>query len=327
MSLRQSIAPASWAFVAGSMFLFWRGWLALSGAPGGVGHAVLAEGLVLVGPAVLVLVALTLVAERIWPAVDRPLTAPGHLQDSAYLAVYVVLAVPIVTLLGTGFAVTLLHAAPWLTIHPLSAVPRWTLVVAVVVLMDACNWFAHYVNHHVASCWRFHALHHSQEEMSILTSFRAHPLVHASFQIAAVPLLILGTSSAVPLPVLVGYVLLSTLPHANVDWDFGPLRKVIVSPAYHRLHHHRDDERGVNLGTVLTLWDQLAGIAEFAERGSVPVATGIRGRPIPVEQAQNVGNPIGLLWHQLCEPLWRAKAAGQSTGQPNVTDVRAVANG
>ncbi len=106
--------------------------------------------------------------------------------------------------------------------------------------------------------------------MSILTSFRAHPLVHTSFQLAAIPLVVLGTGGAVPASVLVGYVVLSTLPHANVNWNFGPLRYVVVSPAYHRFHHDRADRRGVNLGTVLVVWDVLAGLAVFPARGPGP---------------------------------------------------------
>lgn len=31
------------------------------------------------------------------------------------------------------------------------------------------------------------------------------------------------------------------LIHANVTWDFGPLRKVFVSPAHHRAHHEVGD--------------------------------------------------------------------------------------
>ena len=93
-----------------------------------------------------------------------------------------------------------------------------------LVLIDLANWTSHLYNHRVDAFWRFHALHHSQEEMSILTSFRAHPLVHTSFQLTALPLIVLGTGGAVPASVLVGYVVLSTLPHANVNWGFGPLR-------------------------------------------------------------------------------------------------------
>ena len=309
--------------MAVAVVLAWRGWIALGQTGSGPLHAVTAEGMVLVGPAVLLMVTLVLLAERRWPAVSRPLAAAGHRQDAAYLALYVLVAVPAVALLGTGFAVTVFRLAPWLAIHPLSPAPRWALVMVALVVMDACNWTAHVLNHRVGTFWRFHALHHSQEEMSILTSFRAHPLVHASFQIAALPLLVLGTSGAVPLPVLVGYVLLSTLPHANVTWDFGPLRSVIVSPAYHRLHHDRADTRGVNLGTVLVLWDVLAGLAVFPERGVAPVATGLAGRPVPVEQEAGGRGWAGLLARQLGEPL-RVRAR---VSQPATAITALVATG
>ena len=181
--------------------------------------------------------------------------------------------------------------------HPFAGFPRWALVTVVLVLIDLANWTSHLSNHRVGAFWRFHSLHHSQEEMSILTSFRAHPLVHTSFQLTAVPLIVLGTGGAVPASVLIGYVLLSTLPHANVRWGFGPLRYVLVSPAYHRLHHDRDDRRGVNVGTVLVVWDVLAGLAVFPEHGRSPagapvpepVATGLAGRPVPVEQESGAG--------------------------------------
>jgi sterol desaturase/sphingolipid hydroxylase (fatty acid hydroxylase superfamily) len=310
-SRRRPIARASWLIVAATVFLAWQGWRALDATAGGPSRGITAQGLVLVGPAVLALVAVALIAERRWPAERRPLTARGHRQDAAYLGVYILVAVPIVTLLGTGFAVTVLRLAPGLSVHPFAGTPRWVLVLIAVVLADACNWLAHLLNHRITTLWRYHALHHSQEEMSILTSFRAHPLIHASFQIVALPILLLGIAGAIPAPVLVGYVLLSTLPHANVPWDFGPLRYLVVSPAYHRVHHDRDNVRGTNLGTVLVVWDLLAGLAVFPERGSAPAPTGLQGRPIPVEQSGNAGGCLTMLARQLTEPLWNGRAGSR----------------
>ena len=178
-------------------------------------------------------------------------------------------------------------------------------MVVVLVLIDLANWTSHLYNHRVDAFWRFHALHHSQEEMSILTSFRAHPLVHTSFQLTAVPLIVLGTGGAVPASVLVGYIVLSTLPHANVNWRFGPLRYVIVSPAYHRLHHDRDDRRGVNLGTVLVVWDVLAGLAVFPARRRD--ASSCRCRPgWPGDRCR---------WSRRREPGWAGRWGG-SCGRP-----------
>jgi hypothetical protein len=95
-----------------------------------------------------------------------------------------------------------------------------------------------------------------------------------------------------------------------------------VSPAYHRMHHNRADVRGVNLGTVLVIWDQLAGRAVVPHRGAVPVPTGLAGRPVPVEQAlvgQRMWGGLPLLVRQLLEPLGPSAPAPSITPSPAVT--------
>ena len=152
--------------------------------------------------------------------------------------------------------------------------------------------------------WRIHALHHSQEELSVLTSFRAHPLMHTNgFLLATVP--VLALTGARPLaPVLITvYVCLGMLPHTNVRWSYGPLGRVLVSPAYHRLHHSVEGRQDANLGVVLTVWDVLAGRACFPVRGSAPCPTGLAGRPVRVEQAGGLSRPARLLAWQLAQPF------------------------
>ena len=128
---------------------------------------------------------------------------------------------------------------------------------------------------------RYHALHHSQEELSILTSFRAHPLVHTSFQLAAVPLIVLGTGGTVPASVLVGYVVLSTLPHANVAWRFGPLRYVFASPVFHRWHHTAAEYGGErNFASTFPLLDLVFGTFYMPPR-QLPEAYGVADRKFP----------------------------------------------
>ena len=67
------------------------------------------------------------------------------------------------------------------------------LVRLTIVAMDAANWLAHYADHRLDPLWRFHALHHSQEELSVLTSFPcAHPLMHTTgFVLATIPVVAL----------------------------------------------------------------------------------------------------------------------------------------
>ena len=65
------------------------------------------------------------------------------------------------------------------------------------------------------------------------------------------------------------YVCLGTLPHTNVRWSLGPVGRVLVSPAYHRIHHAIGGPEGANLGIVLTIWDVMAGRAVFARNRSL----------------------------------------------------------
>src|SRR5271166_1124094 len=175
-----------------------------------------------------------------------------------------------------------------------------------VVAMDGPNWLAHYADLRLGPLWRFHALHHSQEELSVLTSFRAHPLMHTTgFLLATVPVLALMPTRPMAPVLITIYVCLGTLQHANLSWTLGPAGRVLVSPAYHRLHHAPDTQR-VNLGVVLTVWDVLAGRARFPARGDRADRTGLNGRPIPVEQADRAGPR--LLIRQLTEPFQAHRA-------------------
>jgi sterol desaturase/sphingolipid hydroxylase (fatty acid hydroxylase superfamily) len=262
-----------------------------------------------VGPAFVVMVAGLLVAERRWPAVPRPLLAPAHIVDGLYFLVFAVAVVPALTLVETGFAVEIERHASFLALSRLPFVPRFAVVIATLVAIDATNWCAHVANHRFTTLWRLHALHHSQEDMSVLTTFRTHPLVHATYLPALLPALVLGANGTVPATALIAYGCLVTLPHANLRWRFGPFGRLIVSPAYHRVHHARDlGERGtVNFGFVLVVWDRLARRAEFPAAGA-QVATGIAGRTVPTEQDVTPSGIPSLVFAQLAQPFRRYAA-------------------
>ena len=139
------------------------------------------------------------------------------------------------------------------------------------------DWLAHVVNHKIDMFWRFHAVHHSQEELSILTTYRAHPLVHVSFLFSAIPILAVESNAATPAVVLTVYACLGALPHANVRWTYGIVGRLFISPAYHRIHHRATGRLDINLGTVFTIWDAIvrAGGVSCQERR----AGGKRDRP------------------------------------------------
>ena len=256
----------------------------------------------LAAPLLVALVVATGICERIWPAERRLILARGHVQDTCFLALHAIVVIPLMTLLSVGAAALIGHAG-WIELRSTEHWPGWLLVPLTVVAMDGANWLAHYADHRLDTLWRFHALHHSQEELSVLTSFRAHPLMHTTgFLLATVPVVVLMPTRPIAPVLITIYICIGTLQHANLRWTFGPLGRVLVSPAYHRLHH-APDTQGVNLGVVLTIWDVLVGRARFTGRSDDVGRTGLEGRPIPVEQDGSAVPALRLLAEQLIEPF------------------------
>jgi sterol desaturase/sphingolipid hydroxylase (fatty acid hydroxylase superfamily) len=237
----------------------------------------------LAAPLLVALVVGTGICERIWPAERRPLLARGHVQDACFLALHAIVVIPLMTLLSVGAAALIGTYTRWIELRPAQHWPGWLLIPVTIVAMDGANWLAHYADHRLEPLWRFHALHHSQEELSVLTSFRAHPLMHTTgFLLATIPVMALMPDRPIAPVLITCYVCIGTLQHANLRWTLGPAGRVLVSPAYHRLHHDPDTQ-DVNLGVVLTIWDVLAGRARFPARGDGAGRTGLGGRPVPVE--------------------------------------------
>jgi sterol desaturase/sphingolipid hydroxylase (fatty acid hydroxylase superfamily) len=287
---------------AAAAWLSWRGWILLSQY--GVAKSISSGRFELAGPLVLVFVFVVTVIEQIWPAQRRPLLARGHLLDVCYLLFYALFVIPLIVLLGAGFSTLLARGEPWLVLPRMPAIPSWCFVAVAVLGIDAMDWLAHFVNHKITMFWRLHAVHHSQEELTILTTYRAHPLVHVSFLFSAIPILAVESNVATPAVVLTVYACLGALPHANVRWTYGIVGRLFISPAYHRIHHRATGRLDINLGTVFTIWDLLSRRAVFPVRnaGQAASATGLSGRPIPVEQAGRLRLGRTMLT-QLTEPF------------------------
>jgi sterol desaturase/sphingolipid hydroxylase (fatty acid hydroxylase superfamily) len=305
--LGQRLALPTLAVVGVTAWLAWRGWAALQAT--GALRAIHAGQIELAGPIVLGFVLAVFMIEQVTPAERRPANARGHLLDLGYMVAHALVVVPVIVLIGTGFSDSLARLAPWLVLPHVAAVPRWCFFVIAVVAIDAVDWLAHLANHRITSLWRLHAVHHSQEELSILSTFRTHPLVHVSFAISAVPVLALAANAATPAMLLTAYACLGALPHANVRWSYGRLGRYVVSPAYHRRHHSPTERLDVNLGTVFTFWDAMTGRAIHAEPATAVAPTGLAGRPVPVEQAGERPELVRTFVKQWAQPFTTPRGA------------------
>lgn len=127
-----------------------------------------------------------------------------------------------------------------------SSQPLLFQLVGILLLGDFIGYWQHRAFHTIGTLWKFHSIHHSSTDLDWLSSVRVHPINDvASNVISALPILFLGFSPgafAAYVPILTLYAIML---HANVSWSFGPLRKVIASPTYHRWHH-TSEVQGLN---------------------------------------------------------------------------------
>jgi sterol desaturase/sphingolipid hydroxylase (fatty acid hydroxylase superfamily) len=267
-----------------------------------------------------VIIGVLLVVERLRPAQRRPIFARGCRQDVLYTGLNATLTVPLVTALTLSFAAAAQRSLPWVVLPRVGFVPRWGAIALIAVAMDGCNWFAHLANHRIQMLWRFHELHHSQEDMSVLTVFRTHPLIHVSYLIALVPGIVLIANGSLPTLALVVYGGVVAFAHSNTRLGFGPLGRIFVSPNYHRIHHQLDGPQDVNLGFALTIWDQMFHRAVFPTDATVRTRTGLPGRPLIVEQSAARPRHLAVFCTQLVAPF--RPLNGATDRPPNRVAVR-----
>ena len=54
--------------------------------------------------------------------------------------------------------------------------PFWVSLFISILLLDLGIWFQHFLFHKYNIFWRFHKIHHSDEELDFSTGFRFHPV-------------------------------------------------------------------------------------------------------------------------------------------------------
>jgi sterol desaturase/sphingolipid hydroxylase (fatty acid hydroxylase superfamily) len=163
---------------------------------------------------------------------------------------------------------------------PLSRLPFWVQAVAILVIGDFIGYWMHRA-FHGRRLWRFHAVHHSSVDLDWLSSVRLHPVNDVLMRIAGtLPVLALGFAPVAVAGIVPVLTLMAILVHANLDWDWGPLRAVVASPRFHRWHHTDEAHaRDKNFAGLLPLWDILFGTYHMP-RGVVPTRFGTE-TPVP----------------------------------------------
>lgn len=149
---------------------------------------------------------------------------------------------------------------PTALIAPVAALPLLVRAALALLLGDVVVYFWHRACHAVPVLWRFHAVHHSSEELDWLAAHREHPLDGMTTQLAVnLPGIVLGIPLEILAPVAVFRGMWAIFVHANVRMPLGPLRMMFGAPELHHWHHARDAATTHNFANLAPWLDWLFG--------------------------------------------------------------------
>ncbi len=164
---------------------------------------------------------------------------------------------------------------------PFGGWPVWVQFLAIVLVADLTQYVQHRAFHRIPFLWRFHAVHHSIERLDWLAGSRLHfmeVLFQRALVVAPVHLLGFGREAIDLYVVFAGTI--TVFIHANLGIEFGWLRYVIATPAFHHWHHAAEEEaRDVNFAVHLPVLDLLFGTFHLPRRW--PVRYGLLDGRLP----------------------------------------------
>ena len=139
---------------------------------------------------------------------------------------------------------------------------QWSVLLFDCIIYDFYIYWWHRLNHRLPFLWRFHRVHHLDENLDATTAVRFHwgeVLLSSVWRAPLILVLGLPLSSVLVAEILL--LCLSLFQHSNLNIPSkidSLLKKFIVTPTYHFLHHEPDRRNtDSHYGNILTIWDKL----------------------------------------------------------------------
>ncbi len=216
--------------------------------------------------------------ERLFALHPRRFLQKAILTDIGFyflssLAPAILLSVPL-ALLARGVH----HFTPVAYTDAVAAWPGWLRVAAAMVVGEVGFYWGHRWTHEIPLLWRFHAVHHAAEDMHWLVSTRAHPVDMVFTRLCGLTLLYVtglaspmrGSTTLIPLLVVLLGTVWGFFIHANLRWRFGLLEWLVSTPPFHHWHHTNDGPAYINrnYAPMLPWVDRLFGTLYLPRRQS-----------------------------------------------------------
>jgi sterol desaturase/sphingolipid hydroxylase (fatty acid hydroxylase superfamily) len=139
--------------------------------------------------------------------------------------------------------------------------PLWQGFLLFLVVRDFAEFAYHRAQHSIPLLWSMHSLHHSDPDMSALTTQR-HYWADQLFKAVTVwPLSVMIVAPSFEILTLYGAISLwHFFVHARLPISFGRWSWLLNSPAYHRRHHSSLPEHyNSNFAALFPIFDVICG--------------------------------------------------------------------
>jgi sterol desaturase/sphingolipid hydroxylase (fatty acid hydroxylase superfamily) len=202
----------------------------------------------------VLLLAVFVPLERLWPLHSRRTVRKAFYLDILYYFVSGLVPKLLLILPLSLVAAGIHRFAPAGYYQWAATLPLGVRIVGALIVGEIGSYWAHRWSHESAFLWRFHAVHHSAEEIDWLVNSRAHPLDMVFTRFCGLfPMYALGLAQPMggrldwtPLLITILGAAWGFFIHANLKWRLGWLEWLVSSPAFHHWHHTNDGPEVLN---------------------------------------------------------------------------------
>jgi sterol desaturase/sphingolipid hydroxylase (fatty acid hydroxylase superfamily) len=173
-------------------------------------------------------------------------------------------------IIHTFLAILIIKLSDWCKVEQFGLV-YWlhagiggVILISFLTLDFFGGWLVHITEHKIAGLWRFHVVHHADNNVDVTTGLRHHPIESVLRGLFFFIGIFVSGAPMYGVMIFQTILVLSTaFTHANISMP--PrldkiLSYILVSPNMHKVHHHwKQPFTDSNFGAILSIWDRLLG--------------------------------------------------------------------
>jgi sterol desaturase/sphingolipid hydroxylase (fatty acid hydroxylase superfamily) len=183
-------------------------------------------------------------------------------------------------IIHTFLAIIIIKISDWCSANQFGVV-QWlqtgtvaTVLLTILIVDFFGGWLVHIVEHKFKLLWRFHVIHHADNNVDVTTGLRHHPIESVIRGIFFfIGIVVCGAPMYAVMIYQTLLVFFTAFEHANISlpkWLDNAMSYVFISPNMHKVHHHwKQPYTDSNYGAIISIWDRLFGTYQYLDKQQI----------------------------------------------------------